>query len=318
MESIRHSTIPTNGINLHVAEIGDGPAVLFLHGFPGLWYTWRHQMLFLSSKGYRAIAPDLRGYGGSDVPPSPSSYTIFHVVGDLVGLLDGLGVDKVFLVGHDWGSIVAWYFSLFRPDRVKALVSTSIEFKPRHPAVRTVDFLRQKLGDDFYIVKFQEPGLAEAEFAAADTSKLLTKIFTSRDPNPPRRSKGSAGFGTLPEDPIPLPPWLSEDDVKYYADAFDKTGFTGGLNHFRALDLNWELTGPWTAAEVGVPAKLIVGDLDISYNTPGVKEYVHGGGFKRDVPLLHEVVVLDGVAHFLNEESPHEVNRHIYNFIAKF
>ena len=155
MEKIEHTTINTNGINMHVASIGTGPAVLLLHGFPELWYSWRHQMLALSSLGYKAIAPDLRGYGDSDAPPSPESYSAFHIVGDLVGLIDKLGIDQIFLVGHDWGAMVAWYFSLFRPDRVKALVNLSVPFRPRHPARKPVETLRALFGDDYYICRFQ-------------------------------------------------------------------------------------------------------------------------------------------------------------------
>lgn len=155
MEKIQHKTISTNGINMHVAEIGEGPPVLFLHGFPELWYSWRHQMLSLSSLGYRAIVPDLRGYGDTDAPPSPSSYTVFHIVGDLVGLLDALAVDKVFLVAHDWGAIIAWYFCLLRPDRIKALVNTSVVFHPRNPTKKPLHSMRSLFGEDYYICKFQ-------------------------------------------------------------------------------------------------------------------------------------------------------------------
>ena len=155
MEKIEHTTVRTNGIKMHVASIGSGPAILFLHGFPELWYSWRHQMLALSSLGYCAIAPDLRGYGETDSPPSPESYSALHIVGDLVGLLDHLGLDQVFLVGHDWGAIIAWYFCLFRPDRIKALVNLSVPFFRRDPAINFVEKFRAALGDDFYMCRFQ-------------------------------------------------------------------------------------------------------------------------------------------------------------------
>ncbi|XP_062081014.1 uncharacterized protein LOC133785815 [Humulus lupulus] len=156
MEKIEHSTITTNGINMHVASIGIGPVILFLHGFPELWYSWRHQMLSLSSLGYRCIAPDLRGYGDTDAPPSPASYTALHIVGDLVGLLDNLGIDQVFLVGHDWGAAMAWYLCLFRPDRVKALVNLGVVYIHRNPEVKFFDErFRALIGDDFYICRFQ-------------------------------------------------------------------------------------------------------------------------------------------------------------------
>lgn len=156
MEQIVHKNLKVNGISMHVAEVGQGPqAVLFLHGFPELWYSWRHQMLHLSAKGYRTIAPDLRGYGDTDAPPSSTSYTVLHIVGDLVALLDALGLEQVFLVGHDWGAIMAWSFCLLRPDRIKALVNTSVIFMPRNPFVKTIQGFRDQLGDGFYMCRFQ-------------------------------------------------------------------------------------------------------------------------------------------------------------------
>ncbi|KAG8389508.1 hypothetical protein BUALT_Bualt02G0236700 [Buddleja alternifolia] len=317
MEKIQHKTIHTNGINIHVAEIGEGPAVLFLHGFPELWYTWRHQMLSLSSRGYRAIAPDLRGYGDSDAPPCASNYTAFHIVGDLVGLLDALGLDRVFLVGHDWGAVMAWYFCLLRPDRIKALVNMSVVFSPRNPKRKPIESLRAVLGDDYYICRFQEPGEAEEEFARAGTARVIKKFLASRNPAPPKVPK-EIGFGGRSQKPITLPPWLSENDVQYYVTKFDQKGFTGGLNYYRAMDLNWELTAGWTGVQIKVPVKFIVGDLDITYNTPGVKQYIHNGGFKKRVPFLQELVIMEGVAHFLQLEKPEEISEHIYDFIQRF
>ncbi|KAE8728224.1 histone-lysine N-methyltransferase ATX3-like [Hibiscus syriacus] len=316
MEKIEHTTVTTNGINMHVASIGSGPVILFLHGFPELWYTWRHQLLSLSSLGYRCVAPDLRGFGDTDAPSSAASYTVFHIVGDLVGLLEALGVDRVFLVGHDWGAMIAWSFCQFRPDRVKALVNLSVAFRPWNPKVKPVEGLRALFGDDYYICRFQEPGEIEDDFAQVDTKKLIKIFLTSRNPKPPRIPK-ERGYRGLP-DPKPLPSWLSEEDVDYIASKFNQKGFTGGLNYYRAMNLNWELTAPWTRVEIKVPVKFIVGDLDVTYHIPGVKEYIHNGGFKKDVPFLQELVVMDGVAHFLNQEKPEEISMHIYDFIKKF
>lgn len=308
MDGIEHRTIHVNGIKMHVAEKGNGPAVLFIHGFPELWYSWRHQILGLAARGYRAVAPDMRGYGDTDAPPSPTSYTVFHLVGDLIALLDALGLEKVFVVGQDWGAIIAWYMCLFRPDRVKALVNMSVNFLPRIPFNPPVQMIREKLGEQHYISRFQEPGAAEAEFSRVTTAKLMKKILTVLPP--------SIGISSIKEDS--LPSWLSEKDLNYFADKFEKTGFTGGLNYYRALDLDWELLAPWTDAQVKVPVKFIIGEFDITYNTPGAKEYIHNGRFNKDVPLLEEFVVLKGVGHFINQERPDEINDHIVHFIQKF
>ncbi|GAA0181050.1 hydrolase [Lithospermum erythrorhizon] len=318
MDKIQHTTMQTNGINMHVAQIGQGPStILFLHGFPQLWYTWRHQMLHLSSKGYRCIAPDLRGYGDTDAPPSATCYSALHIVGDLVGLLDGLGLEKVFVVGHDWGAVMAWYFCLLRPDKVNALVNLSVAYTPRNPKRKPVETMRAFLGDDYYICRFQNPGEMEEEFSRVDTARLIKKFLTNRSPALLRVPKAK-GFGGSTNSPITMPSWLSEEDVNYYATKFNEKGFTGGLNYYRALDLNWQLLAPWTGVQIKVPVKFIVGDLDLTYNTPGVKEYVHNGGLKKDVPFLQEVVIMEGVAHFLNEEKPEEISTHIYDFIQKF
>ncbi|XP_059460897.1 uncharacterized protein LOC132190033 [Corylus avellana] len=319
MEGIEHRTVKVNGINMHIAEKGQGPVILFLHGFPELWYSWRHQIVALASLGYRAVAPDLRGYGDTDAPADPTSYTSLHVVGDLVALLDTIAADqdKVFVVAHDWGAIIAWYLCLYRPDKVKSLVNLSVAFTPRNPTRKPLDSLRALYGDDHYICRFQEPGEIEAEFAQIGTARVLKEFLTYRNPGPLYLPKGK-GFGHPPDAPILLPSWLSEDDINYYANKYEKRGFTGGLNYYRDLDLNWELTAPWTGTQVKVPVKFIVGDLDLTYNAPGVKEYIHKGGLKKYVPFLQEVVVMEGVAHFINEERPDEINKHIYDFFQNF
>lgn len=303
---------------MHIAEIGEAKkgTILLLHGFPELWYTWRHQLLSLSAAGYRALAPDLRGYGDTDAPPCAESYTSFHVVGDLISLIDHFHIDQIFLVGHDWGAIIAWHFSLFRPDRIKALVNLSVPFTPRNPTLKPVERLRNSLGDDFYICRFQEPGEMEKELDSIDTAKLMKKFLVSRDPEPPCFPKGK--LAAAAEKPVTLPSWLSEEDINYFADKFKQTGFTGGLNYYRSMDLTWELMAPWTGMQVKVPTKFILGELDITYRFPLTKNYIHNGGMKRDVPLLDDVVIMEGAAHFINQERPEEISKHILDYFDQF
>lgn len=318
-EDIQHKIVNVNGINMHIAEKGQGPLILFIHGFPLLWYSWRHQITALASLGYRAVAPDLRGYGDTDAPAEVSSYTCLHVVGDVIALLDAVAADqeKVFVVGHDWGALIAWYLCLFRPDRVKALVNLSVVFNPRNPKMKPLQVLKAVYGDDYYICRFQEPGEIEAEFAQIGTETVLKEFLTYRDPGPLFLPKGK-GFGHPPGAQIALPSWLSEEDVKYYIRKYERAGFTGGINYYRNIDLNWELMAPWTGAQINVPVKFIVGDLDLTYNAPGTKDYINKGGFKKAAPMLEEVIVMEGVGHFINEEKPEEVNKHIYSFFQKF
>ncbi|XP_021770818.1 uncharacterized protein LOC110735007 [Chenopodium quinoa] len=315
-DGIRHRKVHVNGINMHVAEKGvkGAPIVLFLHGFPELWYSWRHQILALSALGYHAVAPDLRGYGDTDAPTDFHSYTYGHIVGDLVALIDELGVEEVFVVGHDWGAVIAWWLCLFRPDRVKALVNLSVAFSPRNPKTKPVDGLRAAYGDDYYICRFQVPGEIESEIAeVGGAEKLLRKFFSYRNPGPLFLPKGQA-FKDVP----PFPSFVTEEEAAYYVHKFTQTGFTGGLNYYRAVNLNWELTAAWTGAKVKVPVKFIVGDLDLTYYMPGVKEYIHQGGMKKDVPLLKDVVILEEVGHFIQQEKPDVISNNIYNFIKRF
>ncbi|PON88839.1 Epoxide hydrolase-like [Trema orientale] len=315
MEKIEHSKITTNGINMHIASIGTGPVVLFLHGFPELWYSWRHQMISLSSLGYRCIAPDLRGYGDTDAPPSPTSYTALHFVGDLVGLLDHLGVDQVFLVGHDLGASMAWYFCLFRPERVKGLVNLGVAFIRRNPEVKPFnEGFRAFVGEDFYICRFQEKEI-EKELASVDAAKVLKIFHTSADSTPLRIPKGGLKSFKVAD---PLPSWLSEEYINYCATKYSKNGFTGGVNYYRALNLTWELLAPWTGAQIKVPTKFITGDQDGAYCFLGFKDYIESGEFKKDVPTLQEVVIMKGVGHFINQAKPEEISTHIYEFIKKF
>ncbi|KAL8484946.1 hypothetical protein ACS0TY_027305 [Phlomoides rotata] len=317
MEKIQHKMIPVNGLNMHVAEIGEGPLVLFLHGFPELWYSWRHQMVFMAARGYLAVAPDMRGYGDTTGAPvdDPSKFSVLHLVGDLICLLDAVApnADKVFVVGHDWGALVAWHFCLYRPDRVKALVSLSLAYMPRDPEMNIVEMSRKVYGDDIYVCRFQESGNIEAEFAKIGVKEVVKNFLSLRDPGPLYFPKGK-GFGYSAD----RAPWLSEEDLDYYVNKFEHTGFTGALNYYRAFPINWELNAPWTGAQVIVPTKFMVGELDLVYHFPGTKDYIHNGGFKKFVPLLDEVVVLDGAAHFFNQERSDEVNQHIYDYIKQF
>ncbi|PHU01745.1 hypothetical protein BC332_31532 [Capsicum chinense] len=233
--SFDHKFVQVNGINMHVVEKGKGPVVLFIHGFPELWYSWRHQISFMAEHGYRAVAPDLRGYGDTTGVPTddPSNFSCLRVVGDLVELVNTIAPeqDEVFVVGHDWGAMIAWYLCLFRPDKVKALVNMSVPFSPRNPNAKPVETFKAILGDDFYVVRFQEPGKVEAEYAKIGTKKVLGKLYI---PN----------GKPFDDSPVILPCWLSEKDIDYYASKYEKTGFTGGLNYYRALDLDREDIDP--------------------------------------------------------------------------
>ncbi|KAL6993503.1 hypothetical protein U1Q18_011618 [Sarracenia purpurea var. burkii] len=316
MGEVNQRRIKTNGIWMNIAEKGtNGPLVLLLHGFPEFWFSWRHQITHLANHGYRVVAPDLRGYGDSDSPLTPSSYTVFHIVGDLIGLLDHLGEQQAFVVGSDWGGVAAWYLSLLRPDRVKALVSLSVPFAPRLATIKTTQSFKQMFGDDFYISQFQQSGRAERAFARYDYLTVMKKFLLIKKADPLVAPPGMEIIDYL-ETPSLLPPWITEEELQVYADKFEESGFTGPLNYYRAMDLNWELLAPWQGSKITVPAKLIVGDKDIGFEFGGTKEYIQGGIFKRLVPN-NEVVVIDG-HHFIHQEKAQQVSQEILSFLSKF
>ncbi|XAR73824.1 Soluble epoxide hydrolase [Bertholletia excelsa] len=314
MSGINEQKIKTNGIWMNVAEKGTGPLVLLLHGFPDFWFSWRHQISYLADHGYHAVAPDLRGYGDSDSPLSPSSYTFCHIVGDLVGLLDHFGQHQAFVVGSDWGALAAWYLSLFRPDRVKGVVCLSVPFSPRSPNVKFLESFRRMFGDDYYICQFQAQGRAERSFARYDYLTVMKKFFLIKKTDPLVAPPGMEIIDFL-ETPSILPAWITEEELQVYADKFQESGFTGALNYYRAMDLNWELLAPWQAAKITVPAKLIVGDKDIGFESGGTREYIERGVFKSLVPDC-EVLILDG-HHFIHMEKAQEVSEQILSFLKK-
>jgi pimeloyl-ACP methyl ester carboxylesterase len=178
MTEIRHRTIETNGIRLHLADQGEGPLVLLCHGFPESWYSWRHQLKALAEAGYRAVAPDMRGYGQTGRPEPIEQYTLFHLVGDMVGVLDALGAEQAAIIGHDWGAPVAWHAALMRPDRFRAVIGLSAPFRPRGSAPPTT--IMPKTDDAvFYQLYFQAPGVAEAELERDVPRTMRSMLYSA-------------------------------------------------------------------------------------------------------------------------------------------
>ncbi|KAK7346396.1 hypothetical protein VNO80_20914 [Phaseolus coccineus] len=317
VSEVKHQRIKANGIWIHVAEKGTGPLVLLLHGFPELWYAWRHQINYLAQHGYHAVAPDLRGYGDSDSPIDPTSYTCHHLVGDLIALLDHFGEQQAFVVGSDWGSNIGWHLSLFRPDRVKGFVALGVPYHPRSPTSKPVETIRNFFGDQSHVCQFQEPGRAERAFARYDYLTVMKKfiLMTCTDflASPP----GMELIDFL-STPSVVPSWITEEELTFFADKFQESGFTGPLNYYRAMDLNWELLAPWQGSKITVPTKFIAGNKDMCFDfeTAGTKAFVESGTFKSLVPNL-EVVIIDG-HHFIHQEKAQEISEEILSFIRKF
>jgi len=323
MSEVRHRIVDTNGIRLHVAEQGEGPLVLLCHGFPESWYSWRHQLRALAEAGFHAVAPDMRGYGQSEAPAEIERYTLLHLVGDMVGLLDALGEPTAVIAGHDWGAPVAWHSALLRPDRFRAVIGLSVPFRPRGSTRPTAAMART---DDaiFYQLYFQEPGVAESELGR-DVRSSVRRILYSGGGEGRRARVGlgspdavgmvprRGGFLSHTEDPAVLPPWLTEADVDFFAGEFSRAGFRGGLNWYRNIDRSWELLAPFAGARVTVPALYVAGDLDLVVAFRGMDQLIPN--LARFVPALRKTIMLPDCGHWTQQERPREVNAVMIEFL---
>jgi pimeloyl-ACP methyl ester carboxylesterase len=311
---IEHRFCQSNGIKIHIAEAGSGPLVLLCHGFPESWYSWRHQIKALSEAGYHVIAPDMRGYGQTDRPKSIDQYSLFHLVGDMLGLVDAIGDKPAVVIGHDWGAPVAWHCALFRPDRFHAVAGLSVPFRPRGPAAPT-SIMPQTDSEIFYQLYFQAEGVAEKEFEQDVRATMRRVLAGSSDKDTVPSAmvpRHGSWFGSL-RSPPSLPSWISEKEIDFYAGEFERTGFRGGLNWYRNIDRNWELLAPWSGAKVTVPALYMAGERDLVVKFPGMDQLIPN--LKQFVPKLQNTIILPDCGHWTQQEKPDEVNTALLAFL---
>ncbi len=317
MQDIQQRNATANGIRIHYAELGKGPLVLLCHGFPEGWYSWRAQLHALAQAGYRAVAPDMRGYGGTEAPADISAYSIMDIVGDMIDLVSVLGEKHAVICGHDWGANIAWHAALFRPDVFPAVAALSVPFRRRGPA-RPLQMLRKAGQLSHYWFHFQEPGIAEAEFER-DTRAALRRVLYSISGDAPAETRQLTllpGKGWLANtiDPERLPSWLTDADLDHMAAEFTRSGFRGGLNWYRNIDRNWELTAPWAGALIHQPALFIAGSAD------PVIALGSGASALQDleatVPGLARKLLIDGAGHFIQQERPQRVNEALLKFLG--
>lgn len=306
--------VRTAGTELEAWDAGTGPAVVLLHGFPELAYSWRHQVPVLAAAGFRVIALNQRGYGQSSRPHEIEAYDIDALASGVVGLMDALGVEQGVVIGHDWGAPVAWHTALRHPARVRAVGSLSVPHSRRAPGP-PLSLMRAAAGPDYihYIDYFQQEGLAEAEFEADVRASLLAFMWSiSGDAPPGERFKPiprGARFLDSVAVPRDLPAWLSNDDLAVYVDAFSASGFRGGLNWYRNVNRNWEITADIAGAVVTQPAMFVTGSRDPARN-PGAIERL-----TECVPDLRMVEVLPGCGHWTQQERPGEVSSLLVRFL---
>jgi pimeloyl-ACP methyl ester carboxylesterase len=296
---VTERTAHIGAIDMRLLEAGRGDRlVLLLHGFPELGWSWRHQLGPLADAGFRVVAPDMRGFGGTSAPADVAAYDLDELAGDVLALMDAYGRDRAVVVGHDWGAAVAWHAARAHPDRVSAVAGLSVPWTPRPPAP-PIPIMRRHLGEDFYIVWFQEPGVAEAALSR-DVRRTLstTEVW---DP---------AWADRHGEPPPPRPRFWTEEDLDRYVAAFTRTGFTGGLNWYRNLDRNWEITERLGDRTIDQPALFLTGSRD------PVRTFMPDAGMDGWVTDL-ERVVIEGAGHWIQQERPDEVTAALLAFLDR-
>jgi pimeloyl-ACP methyl ester carboxylesterase len=307
-------TISANGIEIFLLEQGEGPLVVLCHGWPELSYSWRHQIPAIAAAGYHVAAPDMRGFGRTSAPADVGAYSIFDHVGDMVALVAALGEKQAVIVGHDWGAPVAWHAAMFRPDVFSAVAGLSVP-PPFRGRGRPLDTLRESGITNFYWQYFQTPGVAEGEFERdvdLTMRTLLGRGFS--DPAASLFVEDGKGFlgGTSPDR---LPDWLSEADLACFSAAYAKSGFRGGLNWYRNIDRNWELTAPWQGAQIVQPSLFIAGSNDaVVTGLIGAKRV---SDMTRVLPNLRQKLIIDGAGHWIQQERADEVNAALIAFLKE-
>ena len=310
--------VQVEGGRIHLVEQGRGPLVLLVHGFPESWYSWRHQLPAIAGAGFRAVAVDVRGYGRSSKPTAIDEYRLVRHVADNVGVLDALGEASAVVVGHDWGAPIAWTSALLRPDRFRALAILSVPYASPSPTRPTDAFRRLGGDEEFYISYFQEPGRAEAEIEE-DVRGWLRGFYISASGDAPPPTDGTMATvrpgGKLKDrfaTPEQLPSWLTEADLDFYVGEFERTGFTGPLNRYRCVDLDWRDLAAFSRQPITVPTLFVGGELD--------GPTIWGAGaiarFGETLPQLRGSHILSGSGHWVQQERAEEVNNLLLDFLG--
>ncbi|MBV8811912.1 MAG: alpha/beta hydrolase [Acidobacteriaceae bacterium] len=321
MHPFKSSFVESNGIRMQFLEAGDGPLVVLLHGFPALGFSWRHQIAAFADAGYHVIAPDQRGYGQTDRPAPVESYTLCHLVGDVVGLVHALGERHAAVIGHDWGSAVAWNCALLRPDIFEAVALLSVPYLAGlwdgPPPTASMKQLLAS-GQMLYQLYFQEPGQADSELAQ-DPRRSMLGLFVGASGGIAQEQRwrflypSSQSFlDTLPR-VQEVPHWLSAADLDFFVTEFTRTGFTGGLNWYRNMDRSRELLAFLAGVRIVQPSTFIAGEEDVVVAM-----------YRRDFDLLDQTMpgltaktLIPGAGHWVQQERPSEVNTYLLRFLSE-
>ena len=307
---VEHRIVDAAGTRIHLACLGEGPTVLMVHGFPESWYSWRYQMTALAEAGYRAVAMDVRGYGRSAKPTTVADYRMVRNVADVVGVVDALGEGPVALVGHDWGAPIAWTSALLRPDRFRGVAGLSVPYAPPSAGPRPTSAMRAMAGPDaeFYVEYFQSVGRAEAEIEKDVRQWLLGFYWCAGGniENGPNISLVPRGTEMRDQFQYPevMPSWMTDEDLDYYAAAFEAGGFFGPLSRYRNVDRDWEDLRAFAGQPITIPSLFIGGDRDgpTIWGAPAIAK------FGETLPKLYRSEILPGCGHWVQQERPAETN----------
>jgi pimeloyl-ACP methyl ester carboxylesterase len=308
-----------NGINMHWVEEGEGPLVILAHGFPHLWFSWRHQIPAIAAAGWRVVAPDIRGMGQTDAPADPSQYDCDHTVGDMLGLLDHYGEEQAVFAGLDFGVFAEYDLAFRHPERVRALIGLENPVAPHNPAISPLNEAREIAKQHFLHITYFEPHGPADEDMGGNVREFLTKVYYALSgdyhyldvwKHPP----GTSYRAALPEAP-PLPwPWLSEVELEFFVQEYSRTGFTGGLNWYRAMDLRWEQRKRFEGQKNPAPFFFIGSENDVDL------EGFHGddplGQIKNQYADVRAVEMISHAGHMVQMERAQEVNALMLKFLA--
>lgn len=315
--SHHHATI--NGIHMHYVEQGRGPCVVLCHGFPHLWFSWHRQIGALATAGYRVIAPDMRGMGQTEAPSDPAQYDVDHITADLVGLLDHLGEEHAIFAGLDFGAFAIYDLALRQPERVIAVIGLENPAAPHNPDEPPLTEYR-RMGEQHFlhIEYFREPPRADRELAA-QPRRFLHQVFHTLSGAGNyfdcfRHPPGTSYMDAMAEPP-PLPwNWLSELEMEFYVSEYSRSGFTGGLNWYRSMDLKWQQRRPFEGVQSQVPAYFIGSENDVDL------EGFHGDDpiaqMRAIFPELRAVRMIPGAGHMVQLEASGAVNAILLDYLA--
>ncbi len=307
---MKHAQITVGPVALHVVELGEGKPVLLCHGFPDLWRGWRPQMEALAAAGYRAIAPDMRGYGQSSAPDDPTLYTPFHTVGDLIGLLDALELPEVTIVGHDFGASVAWNAALMRPDRFTAVFGVSLPYAPRGDR-SVLESMAAAGRTGFYMFDQLKPEAVDRWADAAVTYPAFLYWSSGAPPPAERWDPFAPLWSSLRQTPVAVPPWADPADIAYAIQEFGRTGFRGGLSYYRSIQPWFDLAAPFKGALIRQPSFFLVGEVDgLQLVRKATEE-----GLRDVLPGLRGYLEIPGVGHWPNREAPEVFNTALLRFL---